>query len=50
MTNHLDWPTLAARQNLLKPILFYKIEKKFVDTDLNLIPLTRGHPCRFSIP
>jgi len=51
-TNHLNWPTLAARQNLLKLILFSKIEKKFIDTDLNLISLdtvTWGHPCRFFI-
>jgi len=53
MTNHLDWPTLVARRNLLILTLFYKIEKKFIDTDLNLIPLdtvTQGHPCYFSIP
>jgi len=53
MTNHLDWPSLAARWNLLKLILFYRIEKKLVETDLNLIFLdavTRGHPYRYTIP
>ena len=53
MTNRLDWPSLATRQNLLKLILLYKIEKKLVKMDLNLIPLdtvTRGHPYRYTIP
>ena len=53
MMNHLFWPTLASRRNYLKLILFYKIEKEFVETTVNLIPLstvTRGHPCCYIIP
>ena len=53
MMNHLSWSTLASRRNYLKLILFYKIEKEFVETTVNLLPLTtvtRGHPCRYIIP
>ena len=53
MTNHLDWPSLAARQNFLKLILFYKIDNKLVEMDLNLIPLdtvTQKYPYHYTIP
>jgi len=53
MMNHLSWPTLESRRTFLKLLLFYKIEKKLVETSINLIPLTtitRGHPHRYSIP
>ena len=45
MLNHLSWPTLSNRRSYLKLLLFYKIEKRLVETTINLIPLasvTRG--------
>ena len=53
MMNHLSWPTLESRRTFIKLLLFYKIEKKLVETTINLIPLTsttRGHRHRYSIP
>ena len=50
MMNHLSWPTLGT---FLKLLLFYKIEKKLVETSINLVPLTtvtQGHLHRYSIP
>ena len=53
MLHHLHWPTLENRRIYLKLLLFYKIHKSLVNTTINLSPLdsvTRGHPCRYTIP
>ena len=50
MTNHLAWPSIAARRNLLKLTMLHKIERNLLKNLISMNTVTQGHSYHFTIP